>query len=61
MYMKDGKLKSEVWYEFYLENPQMTYKEIAEHFGININTLNSALYYVRKKRGTVIPRGTSRH
>lgn len=61
MYMKDGKLKSEVLYEFYLANPQMTYKEIAEHFGINIYTLNSALYYARKKKGNVIPRGTSRH
>lgn len=54
MYMKDGKLKSEVWYEFYLDHPEMTYQQIADHFGINKNTLNSALYFVRKKRGTVI-------
>ena len=64
MYVQDGeskKLKSEVWYEFYLEHPEMTYQQIADHFRINKNTLNSALYFMRKKRGTVIPRGTSRH
>lgn len=59
MYVCDGdskKLKSEVWYEFYLKHPEMSYKQIAEHFNINVNTLNSALYFVRKKRGTVISR-----
>lgn len=64
MYVQDGdskKLKSEVWYEFYLDHPEMSYQEIAEHFGVTKNTLNSALYFVRKKRGTVIPRGNKRH
>lgn len=63
MYVQDGdskKLKREIWYEFYLEHPEMGYQEIADHFGINKNTLNSALYFMRKKRGTVIPRGTKR-
>lgn len=45
--------KSNVVYEYYMEHVELSYEEIAEHFGVSRSTINNMLYKERKKRGTV--------